>query len=448
MAMELNLILVNEDGGPPANKLSVVQQAGWIMTPVDMDNLNKELPSPFGSTGSVSDIDIDDVSVSIHTSILDIDAAEWDLCVPDDDLTTRHFHLAALEMSGCVSIKTGYQPNHVVLRDKSGCLVAAAPTYIKSNSAAELGADIGWSLAHTRFAGDYYPKLQVEVPFHPVSGGRLLTRAGADSMALRKRLLAELIDLVERLQLSSLHIGFMTREENDLTTSLGMLSGSGTTAIWRNNDLKSFDEFLSLMGSRKRQMIRKERKAVEKYNFEFDYLTGDSLKPYHLKDFFDLYINTYLKYDFEHHLNTKYFEQIANTNAQNLLLILARREQEAVGATLYFVSGNRMIAMHWGFYDKIRFLHFEVTYYRAIEYAIANGLVSIDFIDAAPHKVPRGLLPTSTFHAHYFRNAEFQELVSDGLSKKNDTISADRALLAQSSPFLKERFDWSGLNEH
>lgn len=379
--------------------------------------------------------------VEVLDRISAVDASEWDACAGTDNPFTRHAHLNALETSGSVCPATGFEPSHLVLRDPSGRVAAAAPAYVKSHSEGELGPDLGWSMAHERFCGPYYPKLQVEVPLTPYSGPRLLVRKGAAADttidALRKRLLMELIALATRLELSSVHVSYMTRDERDLAIGVGMLPDRGTRFVWKNENYGDFDGYLASLRGACAKKIRRERRAVLTGGSKLEWLTHHDLSPAHSEIVFKFYTGTYRKYGVKAHLTRAYFDEIFRRMPEDILLVLARRENDYVGGTLFFLSRETVFSLYWGCLEDLKFLHFETTYYQSIDYALANGQRFIDSGASGRHKVTRGLLPADVHHAHWFRNQDFSELIAGGLEKKSRNIDKEQTALRAGSPFKR-----------
>ena len=380
---------------------------------------------------------VESCSVDVVDRISAIDAKIWDECSGAGNPFTRHAHLQALETSGSVCPATGFQPSHLLLLDPTGKITAVAPAYIKAHSEAELGSDMGWSMAHERFCGPYYPKLQVEVPLCPFSGPRLLARKGPAHNALRKRLLLELIALTRKLELSSVHVTYMTAEERNLATAVGMLPDRGTRFVWENDNYGDFDGYLASLGKRRRNTIRRERRDVFAEGLSFDWLTDSAITPAHIEILFNFYTNTYKKFGSKHHLTRAYFENIFQSMPKDILLILARQAGNYVGGTFFFLSPQTIFAQHWGSLEDIRFLHFETNFYQSINYALNHEKRFIDTGAGGQHKVLRGILPVDVYHAHWFRNSEFGGLISKGLGKKSRIIDQEQATLMLSSPFRR-----------
>jgi len=248
----------------------------------------------------------------------------------------------------------------------------------------------------------------------------------------------ELIALTKRLELSSLHVIYMTAEERDLAIAVGMLPDRGTHFVWENKNYRDFDAFLASLRNRRRKMIRRERRHALADGLSIDWLTCNALSFIHVDIFYDFYINTYKKYGQKHYLTRGYFERVFRNMPENILLILARRGNDYIGGALLFLSEEAIFIQHWGSREEVKFLYFETTFYLAIDYALSHGQKFIDAGAIGQQKAARGFLPADVYHAHWFRNPAFGELISKGLEKKSRNIGEEQATLMQSSPFQRE----------
>ena len=375
-----------------------------------------------------------------------IEASDWDACAGPDDPFTSHAYLHALEQSGCVSEATGFQIQHVVVEDRSSKALAVVPTYLKFNSAAEIGADMGFAMAFQRLRGTaYYPKLQVEVPFTPVTGRRLLVRPGADEITLAELIQKELFRMADVHNSPTIHINFLSERQLEFLGSKDAVTSHGYVYLWQNMNYSSFDEFLEKLTAKRRNSVRRERKISLQPNLDVSFVEGRKIAPEHISAFMEFYKNTYSKYTEKAYLNIKFFELIMEAMPEKLQLIMVRNDKDYVAGTLLFLGDETIYLTHWGSTIEKRFLHFEATYYQAIEFAIARG---IKYVHAGPlglHKVPRGFFASRSSHCHWFRDAEFSELVSAGLQKRSRIMRAEQERLMLSSPYKDDRRQGFGL---
>ena len=364
-------------------------------------------------------------TVSVHTSIADISADDWDRCAGSENPYVRHSHLLALEENGIASPENGFHPRHIILRDQKSDIIAAAPAYLKDHSEGELGIDLGLAMAHNRAVGPYYPKLQVEVPMTPISGPRLLVRAGVDEEEARLVLLAALRQQAEKDSASSVQIAYMTAPEWDTTESGGFMKSEGNAYVWRNQGMDSFEDFLAIMLSRHRTKIRRERRKVAAERLTYKQYSGHNITAELAGPFFVLYAATYHRNETEIWHNQAYFEQIFRTMQEMLDLVFAYKENDLIAMQLSFLGEDTIFAQHWGHTSNIRFLHFELGIYQTIEMAIRQGRAAVNFGTTGQHKVERGVGMEPAFHSMWFRSEAFLEIAEIGLKRKREAAAKE-----------------------
>jgi predicted N-acyltransferase len=379
--------------------------------------------------------------VRFISSILDINAEYWNRCAGTENPFVSHEYLSALECSKTACKKTGFEPHHVVVADTNGDIVAAAPAYIKHHSEAELGADMGWSVAHDRMCGPYYPKLQVEVPMTAGPGNRFLIAPGQSRNELFAFLLKTLIGIVATRNLSSLHVNFVTGDELEFLEECGLSISHGYQFQWERNGQKNINDFLGSLKKSARYMIKRERREFLKTDLEFATLSGPTLTKEIMTEFYHLYLDTYKRYGGKEFLTPEFFHEIQKRLPANAILNTVRRKGKVIAATLLFHGKDMIYANHWGCREHIKFLHFEVTYYKAIDYCFAHNKNSINAGPGGNHKSNRGFLPFKTYHAHWFRSPEFQKAISRSIEKKKEMIEGEIEKAMTFSPFVDQKND-------
>ncbi len=385
--------------------------------------------------------------VRIAQSIAEVDAAQWDRCANPAGSDTAgsgerfnpfvtHAFLSALETSRSVGGRTGWMPTHVLVDDASGRLQAAAPCYVKAHSMGEYVFDHAWADAYHRAGLDYYPKLQVCVPFTPATGRRLLVAADAEPTAL-PTLIAGLKAWRKKIEASSVHVTFPTREEWTAMGEAGFLLRTGQQFHFINQGYADFDAFLETLASRKRKMIRRERRDALANGITIEALTGDAIEPRHWKAFFEFYSDTGARKWGRPYLTRAFFETVGRTMADRILLVMAKRDERYVAGAINFIGDEALYGRNWGCIEEHPFLHFEVCYYRAIDWAIAHGLKRVEAGAQGEHKLTRGYLAVPTYSAHEIPDKRFARAIDDYLSRERAAIDEAIEEYGELAPFKK-----------
>lgn len=378
--------------------------------------------------------------IRVIGAIGEIKAADWDACAGGDDPFVSHAFLVALEQSGSVGPDAGWLPQHLILEDENCELLAVVPLYLKNNSYGEYVFDWGWADAYARAGGRYYPKLQAAVPFTPVTGRRLLVRQDLppqQQQALQVTLVSGLVQLAQRLEVSSLHMTFASQAEWRLCGKLGMLQRTDRQFHWLNEGFASFDDFLAALSSRKRKMIRKERRAVHNSDVEIRTFSGSQITPRHWDAFYRFYHDTSGRKWGQAYLNRQFFAQVGDTMADKVLLVMVSQDDRFVGGALNLIGSDTLYGRYWGCLETFKFLHFEVCYYRAIEYAIEHALKRVEAGAQGEHKLKRGYLPHPTYSVHWIADPGFKEAVARFLVEETEAVHDEIDALGDHSPFKR-----------
>jgi uncharacterized protein len=391
----------------------------------------------------------------IVQSIAEVPAAAWDACAGDvsrendlshefitrgqpDNPFVSHAFLLALEQARTVGGRTGWQPRHVLVETADGESVGAAPCYLKSHSKGEYVFDHGWADAFERAGGDYYPKLQVAVPFTPVTGPRLLAKPGPLAAEVQTALADALAEITRASELSSAHVTFLTRPEWQALGARGYLQRTDQQFHWENAGYGSFEDFLGALNSRHRKTIRRERKEALAPGISIDWLTGSDLTESVWDAFFAFYMDTGSRKWGRPYLNREFFSLIGAAMAERILLVMAKRNGRYIAGAINFIGGGTLYGRNWGAIEHHPFLHFEVCYYQAIDYAIANKLQRVEAGAQGEHKLARGYLPHTTFSAHYIAHAGLRRAIDEYLRRERVYMEAAGAELAAGAPFRKD----------
>jgi predicted N-acyltransferase len=349
-----------------------------------------------------------------------------------------HEFLCALEASGSVGGRTGWQPRHLLAEDAAGELVGAVPCYVKTHSRGEYVFDHGWAEAFERAGGDYYPKLQVAIPFTPVTGPRLLARAGLRSDAVRGALADSLVEITMANQVSSAHVTFLTKDEWRGLDERNFLCRTDQQFHWENAGYGSFDDFLGALASRKRKTIRRERKEALSAGIEVSWLTGSDLTESIWDAFFAFYMETGSRKWGRPYLSPEFFSRVGETMADRILLVMARRAGRWIAGAINFIGADTLYGRNWGAIEHHPFLHFELCYYQAIDYAITHRLKRVEAGAQGEHKLARGYLPHTTYSAHFIADPALRRAVADYLARERLYVRAAAEELAAAAPFRKD----------
>jgi predicted N-acyltransferase len=372
------------------------------------------------------------LTARIADGVASIAAEQWDACAGSTNPFVSHAFLSILERSRSATAETGWQPLPVIVDSADGRPGAVAPAYAKSHSQGEYVFDHGWADAWERAGGDYYPKLQIAVPFTPVPGPRLLVR----EPALAPGLIAALEAVVDQNRMSSGHVTFVAEDQLPWFEAAGWLIRRGNQFHWQNQGYASFDDFLAALASRKRKAIRKERaQAVE--GLTIRHLSGSDLREAHWDAFWAFYQDTGSRKWGHPYLTRPFFSLLGETMADKVLLILAERGGRPIAGALNLIGADALYGRYWGCLDEVPFLHFELCYYQAIDAAITRGLARVEAGAQGEHKLARGYVPVPTWSAHYIPNPGFRRAVADYLERERRSVEHDQEFLAELAPFRK-----------
>jgi uncharacterized protein len=377
-------------------------------------------------------------SIEVVQNLSGIDPDAWDQCADvqsgRNPFVSYRF-LKALEETGCVGGRTGWSPAHVLLKDESGGLLAAAPCYLKSHSQGEYVFDHGWADAYERAGGQYYPKLQVSAPFSPVPGPRLLV-GNSDAASDHRRVLAQgLIAATAQLGASSCHVTFANEPDCEALNDAGFLLREDLQFHWHNKGFHSFDDFLETLASRKRKAIRKEREAVRAAGISIRRLTGPDIKVADWDAFYAFYMDTSGRKWGRPYLNKAFFEELGAVMADRLVLVMADRDGRAIAGAINLLGRDRLYGRNWGCIEDHPCLHFEVCYYQAIEHAIEHKLAVVEAGAQGEHKLARGYMPIVTQSAHWIGHPGLRNAVSSFLDRERTHVRAAIDSYAAASPY-------------
>jgi uncharacterized protein len=394
-------------------------------------------------------MDSSEIILEAVSSVSQIAAEDWDACANPSELPDRlglskssynpfvsHDFFSSLEASGSACARTGWGPRHLLAR-REGVIAGIVPCYLKSHSQGEYVFDRGWADAYYRAGGRYYPKLQVSVPFTPATGPRLLIRDGVDRDEIASALASGLTALCRATNASSAHVTFAPEAESKLLAAHGFLQRTDQQFHWRNQGYRSFEDFLATLNSRHRKAIKRERREAVASGITIHPLNGSDITEEAWDAFFAFYMETGSRKWGRPYLTRSFFSLVGDSMARDVLLIMARRNNRWIAGAINFIGSETLFGRNWGAIEHHPFLHFEVCYYQAIDFAISRGLKTVEAGAQGEHKIARGYLPQTTYSAHYIADPGLRRAIDDYLRRERAYIAEAGRELAEAGPFRK-----------
>ncbi|MGD8567449.1 MAG: GNAT family N-acetyltransferase [Gammaproteobacteria bacterium] len=379
------------------------------------------------------------MNITIVGAINEVTADEWNALAGEQNPFIRYEFLSALETHHCVGDRFGWIPQHITLRDHNNKLIGAVPLYLKDNSYGEFVFDWGWADAYHRHGLEYYPKLVVATPYTPATGPRLLIDKEQDYPSVATSLIEASIQHATNLNVSSLHWLFTNDQDTQQLTEQGFMQRLGCQFHWHNEGYESFDHYLQALSRGKRKNINQERRQVRDANVQLEILSGHDATERHWHTFHRYYESTFMKLGGYATLSTAFFQEVAQTMPDNVVLVMAKQNDKYIASALSFRSTDTLYGRHWGCEKEVKALHFEACYYQGIEYCINNGLQCFEPGAQGEHKIARGFLPTPTYSAHWVANPVFKEAISEFLDRETRGMRHYIEQLRQHSPFKQTR---------
>ena len=377
-------------------------------------------------------------AIHVHNTVSEIGRDAWDACAsPTGDPFVSFDFLDACEASGSAVPQQGWAGRHLSLTDEDDRVIGVMPLWLKGHSQGEYVFDHSWADAYERAGGRYYPKLLGAVPFTPVTGPRFLSHPDADAATVRETLLQGAVALTQRLGVSSLHVNFPDQGDWDAMGDAGLLQREDMQYVWRNDGYATFDDFLAALSANRRKTIRRERRDASA-GLDIRVLTGADIQPPHWDAFFAFYMDTGARKWGQPYLTRDFFTRIGATMADRVALVMAFRDGQPVAGALNLIGRDALYGRQWGALEEVPFLHFELCYYQAIQFAIERGLSRVEAGAQGEHKIARGYLPSPVYSAHFIADPALREPVADYLARERPAIEAEiGAMTEELSPFRK-----------
>ncbi|MBB1278063.1 MULTISPECIES: GNAT family N-acetyltransferase [Pseudoalteromonas] len=370
------------------------------------------------------------------SSINEIDQAQWQRLFGDEPFT-QHAFLYALEQSQCVTQKSGWQPHHLAIFEDD-TLIALAPGYLKSHSYGEYVFDWAWAEAYEKHGLEYYPKWLSGIPFSPIEGKRIAIEH-ANPNAVYQYITEQLNIHSAEQRWSGWHVNFCDQAQATSLTEQHAMLRVGVQFQWFNKGFETFDDFLQILNSRKRKSLKKERAKIAQQNIDIEWLQGTQITPEIMQLFCEFYQRTYLKRSGHlGYLNMEFFTLLHALMANNLVIMLAKKDDNVIAATLSLVGENTLYGRYWGASEEVDSLHFELCYYQGIEFAIKHKLSCFHSGAQGEHKIARGFEPVLTYSAHHIVDGDFSNAISDYLKRERGHIDIYKEQCSSLLPFKNE----------
>ncbi len=378
------------------------------------------------------------MEIEVHDSLQRIDCVAWNKLNPAGNPFLRYEFLVALENNDCLGQRHGWYPRYFVLYDDKQQLIAAVPAYIKTNSYGEFVFDWAWADAYHKHGLRYYPKMVVSSPYTPVTGTRLLISSEVDYLETARALHHTVQEYCKDQGLSSLHWLFTLPHETDLLESDGLLRRLGCQYHWHNDNYTHFDDFLQQLRAKKRKQIKRERRHPHEQGIELSIQHGNQLSDAEIVRAHHYYASTFDKKSGEASLTCTFFQEIARTMGESMLVVFAHIDKHPIACAIMFRSADTLYGRYWGCDQDYNSLHFETCFYQGIDYCINNGLQHFEPGAQGEHKIWRGFIPTKTWSAHWIADPQFRDAISRYLVQETEMMEAQCQHLMQYVPFHRE----------
>lgn len=379
-----------------------------------------------------------DINFSFISSLKNVQRADWNALLEDDNPFLCYEFLSALEQNDCLGEKYGWYPHHLIVRDVAGALIAATPLYIKTNSYGEFVFDWSWASAYEQAGLNYYPKLISSIPYTPATGKRLLLSPKLSSeqqVDVASKMIQATLSESEKLNMSGTHWLFNEADECNYFREQGQMFRLGCQYHWHNHNYESFDQFLDKFISRKRKKVKQERRYVKEQYIEIKRMHGNELNEEQWQQIHRLYENTFYRKSGIPTLSLDFFKEVGSTMGEQIMLVLSYSDEQLVACAINFRSSHTLYGRFWGCTQAFHSLHFEACYYQGIEYAIFNKLKVFEPGAQGEHKISRGFLPTKTWSAHSIHDSRFEPSIRDFCKREQEYMQQDYDELMMLSPY-------------
>jgi predicted N-acyltransferase len=293
--------------------------------------------------------------------------------------------------------------------------------------------------AYRRHGLPYYPKLVGAIPYTPATSPRLLLAPDQPHPETTARAMVDyVLEEARRQRWSSIHWLFPTPVETEQLQNQSFLPRIGCQFHWRNRGYRDFQDFLDTLTAKRRKNINRERRLVREAGLELRILNGRELSEAQWRIVHEFYRSTFERLGGMPTLTLPFFQDIAETLGDRLMLVLAFDQGREVAGAISFRSASTLYGRHWGCRADHDSLHFEACYYQGLDYCIQQGLQRFEPGAQGEHKIYRGFLPTLTHSAHWIAHPGFRQMIADFLDRETPAVRQYAQDLLHHSPYRDE----------
>lgn len=362
-----------------------------------------------------------------------IPPVKWQQLATANNPFLSHAFLYGLEKFACLK-NQNWTPAHIIIENNND-LLGCLPLYIKVDSYGEFVFDWAWADAYHQAGRNYYPKLVSAIPFTPVAGARLLVNNDHNPEKIKQHLLDAALELMDANDFSSIHMLFPEETSMSVASNNAAMKRLTCQFHWLNADYRDFQDFTDSLTSKKRKKILKERRDVNNTGVQIERLNGHEITEAQWTAFYQFYSHTFYSKWGEPRLTLDFFKWIGRELAEQVLLIMAKKNNEYIAGAFAMSDDNTLYGRHWGCIEQVPYLHFELCYYQTIEHTINKRLKRLDAGVQGEHKLARGFHPIAMPSAHWVREQDFRNAIASYLKRETNMMQQHIAMLETHLPF-------------
>lgn len=376
------------------------------------------------------------MNLLVLNSIAEAPQETWDSLNADGNPFNSHAFLLAAERHHATTAELGWHPRHLVLRSDDGQWVGALPLFVRTHSFGDFSHDWSWASAFERLGLRYYPKLVSGHPYTPTSGPRFLLHPNTERATAIAILRQAAIELAQELDASCWQALFLRGQELEALKADGLLIRRGSQFHWQNREYRDFDDFLDTFSAEKRKKAKRERRRVEEAGLTITEHHGDDIAPDLWKSIHRHYLSTFAQYGNHAAFSRDFFAEVGQALRHRMVLFLAHDgASRHVASAICYRDNETLYGRHWGAEADYHSLHFELCFYRGIDYCIRHGLQRFEPGAQGEHKLSRGFVPADTWSALWIGDSRMRQAVGDYLEREYCAVAAYQTEMAEHAPF-------------